>query len=159
LDARIRIPGSKSLTNRAYVLAALSAESTRIQRPLDSRDSRLMLDALRALGADWQLGETEVIVHPLGSSTGEDTVASGNAGTVARFTPALAALGTRSVHFDGDPAIRRRPMAPLLRALTELGVDIEHHEDGGVPFTVHGKGGIQGGTVELDSEASSQFLS
>src|SRR5699024_9466910 len=110
-------------------------------------------------GADWQLGETEVIVHPLGSSTGEDTVALGNAGTVARFTPALAALGTRSVHFDGDPAIRRRPMAPLLRALTELGVDIEHHEDGGVPFTVHGKGGIQGGTVELDSEASSQFLS
>jgi len=174
LDARIRIPGSKSLTNRAYVLAALAAEPTRILRPLDSRDTRLMLRALRALGADYELGDTAVDVHPLSESAGEgsaasaasadkdmgaETVTLGNAGTVARFTPAVAALGTRSVHFDGDPAIRRRPIGPLLRALTDIGVDIDTADNAGLPFTVHGTGSLPGGTVELDSSASSQFLS
>src|SRR5699024_322320 len=136
-----------------------SSEPTRILRPLDSRDTRLMLGALRALGADYQLGDTAVDVHPLSSSAGSDTVALGNAGTVARFTPALAALGTKNVHFDGDPAIRRRPIGPLLRALTHIGVDIAPAGDPGLPFTVHGTGGLPGGTAELDSAASSQFLS
>lgn len=159
LDARIRIPGSKSLTNRAYVLAALSHAPTRVLWPLDSRDTRLMLGALAALGADSRPTEDGLVLNPLSSTTGCDTVELGNAGTVTRFTPALAALGDHDVRFDGDAAIRQRPLAPLLRALADIGVDINHDDRAAPPFTVHGSGGLPGGTVRLDSSASSQFLS
>ncbi|WAL68040.1 3-phosphoshikimate 1-carboxyvinyltransferase [Amycolatopsis cynarae] len=160
LEASVRVPGSKSITNRAYVLAALSAEPTLVRRPLDSRDARLMLGALTALGATTEPGGEDVLVRPMApSGTDPVSVALGNAGTVARFTPALAGLGSRPVLFDGDEAIRRRPIAPLLRALTELGVDIDDGGRGAPPFTVRGHGGIAGGKVELDSRASSQFLS
>lgn len=159
LDARIRIPGSKSLTNRAYVLAALSHESTWVREPLDSRDTRLMLAALAALGAGSQHTDTGIVLNPLSSTAAEGTVELGNAGTVARFTPALAALGDHNVRFDGDTAIRQRPIAPLLRALADIGVDIDHDGRAAPPFTVHGAAGITGGTVDLDSSASSQFLS
>ncbi|SFB23535.1 3-phosphoshikimate 1-carboxyvinyltransferase [Amycolatopsis marina] len=166
VDASIRVPGSKSITNRAFVLAALSAGPTLIREPLDSRDARLMLDALTAMGARCERVAEGVRVHPV--TTGAETaatpgetveVAMGNAGTVARFTPALAALGTHDVRFDGDAAIRRRPVGPLLRALAELGADIDDDGRGAPPFIVHGRGGLPGGSVELDSSASSQFLS
>ncbi|HJQ45471.1 MAG TPA: 3-phosphoshikimate 1-carboxyvinyltransferase [Amycolatopsis sp.] len=160
LDATVRIPGSKSITNRAFVLAALSAEPTLVRAPLDSRDARLMLGALSALGGSWEQAGDNVLVRPLvPEGTEPVTVALGNAGTVTRFTPALAGLGSRPVTFDGDEAIRRRPIAPLLTALRELGVDIDDEGRGAPPFTVRGHGGIAGGTVELDSSASSQFLS
>jgi len=159
LDATVRVPGSKSITNRAFVLAALSAGETLVRNPLDSRDARLMLGALDALGAASHAVSDGVRVQPMTDGDGEVEVALGNAGTVARFTPPLAALGSRTVHFDGDPAIRRRPVAPLLQALTDLGADIDDGGRGTVPFTVRGRGGLAGGTVELDSSASSQFLS
>lgn len=163
VDAGIRVPGSKSITNRAFVLAALSAGPTLVREPLESRDARLMLDALTALGARCEHVPDGVRVHPVtrGSSTVGDTVdvSMGNAGTVARFTPALAALGARAVRFDGDEAIRRRPVGPLLRALAELGAEIDDDGRGAPPFVVHGRGGLPGGTVDLDSSASSQFLS
>ncbi|TWH19834.1 3-phosphoshikimate 1-carboxyvinyltransferase [Prauserella rugosa] len=161
VDATVRVPGSKSITNRAYVLAALSSGSTLVRRPLDSRDARLMEGALTALGAPVEHVDGGVRVGPLASGAGEAHVDLGNAGTVARFTPALAALGDRTVRFDGDAAIRRRPLSPLLGALRDLGADIE--DEGGTPgappFTVRGRGGLAGGEVELDSSASSQFLS
>ncbi|HVV09985.1 MAG TPA: 3-phosphoshikimate 1-carboxyvinyltransferase [Amycolatopsis sp.] len=160
LDATVGVPGSKSITNRAYVLAALSAGPTLVRKPLDSRDARLMLGAITALGGAYEPAGENVLVQPLlpeGDEPG--MVVLGNAGTVARFTPALAGLGRRPVLFDGDEAIRRRPIAPLLRALSELGVDIEDEGRGAPPFTVRGHGGISGGKVELDSSASSQFLS
>ncbi|MGH3516927.1 MAG: 3-phosphoshikimate 1-carboxyvinyltransferase, partial [Haloechinothrix sp.] len=104
-----------------------------------------------------------VLLRPLSHGTGQKgalrSVVLGNAGTVARFTPALATLGTDAVHFDGDEAIRRRPIAPLLGALTDLGAEIDDEGRGAPPFTVHGHGGLPGGPVEMDSSASSQFLS
>ena len=163
LEARVRVPGSKSITNRAYVLAALAAAPTRVRAPLDSRDARLMLGALATLGARSESTADGVLVHPLGatgSGRGEPvTVGLGNAGTVARFTPALAALGFAPVVFDGDEAIRRRPIGPLLKALRSLGARIDDDGRDAPPFTVHGEGGLRGGRVDLDSSASSQFLS
>jgi 3-phosphoshikimate 1-carboxyvinyltransferase len=160
LGASVRVPGSKSITNRAYVLAALSDSPTLVRRPLDSRDARLMLGALSALGGSHEVTGDDVLVRPLTPHGTEPvSVALGNAGTVARFTPALAGLGSRPVLFDGDEAIRRRPIAPLLHALSELGLDIDDDGRGAPPFTVRGHGGIGGGKVELDSSASSQFLS
>ncbi len=159
IDAAVRVPGSKSITNRAFVLAALSSGDTLVRDPLDSRDARLMLSALDRLGADSETLPHGVRLRPLTRGDGDVTVALGNAGTVARFTPPLAALGARSVHFDGDPAIRRRPVGPLLRALVALGADIDDDGRGTVPFTVRGHGGLAGGDVDIDSSASSQFLS
>ncbi|GLY70152.1 3-phosphoshikimate 1-carboxyvinyltransferase [Amycolatopsis taiwanensis] len=160
LDATVEIPGSKSITNRAYVLAALSSGPTLVRAPLDSRDAGLMLGALSALGATHETTEDGVVVQPLARRSAEPaSVVLGNAGTVARFTPALAGLGSAPVHFDGDEAIRQRPISPLLVALRELGADIDDGGRGAPPFTVRGHGGIAGGKVELDSSASSQFLS
>lgn len=160
VDATVRVPGSKSITNRAFVLAALSAAPTAVRHPLDSRDARLMLGALSALGARSEPIADGVRVHPLGAPESDEvSVVLGNAGTVARFTPALATLGSATVHFDGDEAIRRRPIAPLLNALAELGADIDDGGRGAPPFTVCGHGGLRGGAVDLDSSASSQFLS
>ncbi|PXY19301.1 3-phosphoshikimate 1-carboxyvinyltransferase [Prauserella muralis] len=159
LDAAVRVPGSKSITNRAYVLAALSAGPTLVRDPLDSRDARLMLGALDRLGAASEQTADGVRVQPLTQGEGEVSIALGNAGTVARFTPALATLGSRTVHFDGDEAIRRRPIGPLLGALTALGADIADGGRAAPPFTVRGHGGLAGGAVEIDSSASSQFLS
>jgi 3-phosphoshikimate 1-carboxyvinyltransferase len=163
LEGSARVPGSKSITNRAYLLAALSAAGTLVRAPLDSRDTRLMLSALTALGGGYELTGDGILVHPLDRMTAEGdepgAVELGNAGTVARFTPALAGLGTRPIRFDGDDAIRRRPIAPLLRALTDVGIEIDDDGRGAPPFTVRGRGGIPGGVVSLDSSASSQFLS
>lgn len=163
IDAEVRVPGSKSITNRAFLLAALATAPTVVRHPLDSRDARLMLGALSALGATSEAQEDGVLVRPLDRASdpasGDVSVALGNAGTVARFTPALATLGSANVHFDGDEAIRRRPIAPLLTALRDLGADIDDGGRGAPPFTVRGHGGLRGGVVELDSSASSQFLS
>ncbi|OZM70865.1 3-phosphoshikimate 1-carboxyvinyltransferase [Amycolatopsis antarctica] len=159
VNGRVRVPGSKSITNRAYVLAALAGSPTLVRDPLVSRDTRLMLAAIGALGGGHAETGADVRVTPVSAGRGTAGIALGNAGTVARFTPALAALGTREVRFDGDEAIRRRPLAPLLGALTGLGADIDDGGRGAPPFTVRGRGGLRGGAVELDSSASSQFLS
>ncbi|MFF0149562.1 3-phosphoshikimate 1-carboxyvinyltransferase [Amycolatopsis sulphurea] len=162
LDATVRVPGSKSITNRAYVLSALATAPTRVRVPLDSRDTRLMLSALATLGARSEETADGFLVHPLdaaGVRGDEVTVTMGNAGTVARFTPALASLGNVPVRFDGDEAIRRRPIGPLLTALRRVGARIDDEGRGAPPFTVHGDGGLRGGKVDLDSSASSQFLS
>jgi len=156
LQATVRVPGSKSITNRAFLLAALTDTGTRVRHPLDSRDARLMLGALSALGARSERVEDGVLVHPRRNGEPEVTVELGNAGTVARFVPPVAAIGTQRVRFDGDEALYRRPIAPLLAALRKLGATIDGD---GLPFTVHGSGGLRGGLVELDSSASSQFLS
>ncbi|MBA0128268.1 3-phosphoshikimate 1-carboxyvinyltransferase [Haloechinothrix sp. YIM 98757] len=161
VDATVRVPGSKSITNRAYVLAALSSTATLVRHPLDSRDARLMTDALGVLGARSEHTDTGVRIHPLEPRRCPDPaeIALGNSGTVARFTPPLAALGPATVRFDGDPPLRRRPMAGVLRALRDLGVDIDDGGDPAPPFTVRGAGSVRGGVVDVDASASSQFLS
>lgn len=167
LDAVVRLPGSKSLTNRYLVIAALAGEQSRLRRPLRSRDSLLMAEALRRLGAgvrdvpsaDAPDGDPDWLVEPLSGAGGEPVqVDVGLAGTVMRFLPPVAALSGRTVHFDGDERIRLRPVAPLLQALRQLDVRVED-TDGFFPVTVHGARTLTGGEVTIDASASSQFLS
>ncbi len=172
--ATVAIPGSKSLTNRALILAAQATGPSRIVAPLRSRDTELMAAGLRALGVgidsnpatdstdadsthtsrpapatdDW-------LVTP-GPLTGPALIDCGLAGTVMRFLPALAATATGEIVVDGDEAARRRPMATVLDALRDLGARID---GGALPFTVHGTGALRGGTVRIDASASSQFVS
>ncbi len=159
LDAVIRLPGSKSLTNRVLVLAALARDSSRLHRPLRSRDTLLMVDALRALGTgieDTSDGGWKVTPGPVRPAPWIDC---GLAGNVMRFVPPVAALGVGATGFDGDEAARRRPMAPLLQALRSLGVDIDDGGRAALPLTVHGHGFVRGGAVTLDASPSSQFVS
>lgn len=159
--ARVVIPGSKSMTNRALVLAALSEHPTVISRPLTSRDSGLMAAAIAELGADVRQSDEQWLVTPARQAgPGRDVrVDVGNAGTVLRFVPPLAALTTANVEFAGDARIAQRPVAPLLTALRELGASISDGGRGAAPFTVHGRGAIPGGAVTIDASSSSQLVS
>lgn len=164
VDATVTVPGSKSLTNRYLVLAALAQASSRLRAPLHSRDTELMAAALAALGTiveevpgagafgpDWMVTPRRL--------RGPADVDCGLAGTVMRFVPPVAALASGPVRFDGDPAARRRPMAPVITALRELGVATDDEGAGRLPFTVHGQGGVRGGRLRIDASASSQFVS
>ena len=164
IDAVVALPGSKSLTNRFLVLAALANGTSRLRRPLRSRDTLLMAQALRTLGAGIDdgttdsLGRADWIVTPA-SLRGGGTVDCGLAGTVMRFLPPVAALCSGPVAFDGDEYARKRPMGPVLESLRALGARIDDDGRGTLPFTVHGEGRMPGGTVTLDASASSQFVS
>ncbi|MGF1431094.1 3-phosphoshikimate 1-carboxyvinyltransferase [Kitasatospora sp. LaBMicrA B282] len=169
IDATVTVPGSKSVTNRALVLAALAAEPGWVRRPLRSRDSQLMADGLRALGVGIEErvnndcggtggGEAWRII-PAQRLAGPATIDVGNAGTVMRFLPPLAALADGPVHFDGDPRSHERPQHGVIDSLRALGARIEDGGRGGFPLTVHGTGALEGGIVELDASASSQFVS
>lgn len=162
VHATVTVPGSKSQTNRALVLAALATlgSSTRgvstISGGLRSRDTDLMIGALQTLGVAVEGAGSELTIS--GGIAPQDgaVVDCGLAGTVLRFVPPVAALGTTTVGFDGDEQARVRPIAPLLDALRGLGVDIDGD---GLPFSVRGSGSVAGGTVEIDASASSQFVS
>ncbi|GGG57912.1 3-phosphoshikimate 1-carboxyvinyltransferase 1 [Kocuria dechangensis] len=164
--ASLTVPGSKSLTNRYLLLAALADGPCRLRSPLHSRDSRLMVEALRALGARVEEVEgagdfgPDLVVTPASwDDTEPVTVDCGLAGTVMRFVPPVAALGRRAVTFDGDPGARVRPMGPVVEALRGLGLRVEDEGRGRLPFTVHGAGGVRGGELVIDATASSQFVS
>jgi 3-phosphoshikimate 1-carboxyvinyltransferase len=159
LDARVVLPGSKSLTNRYLVLAALATDVSLLRAPLRSRDTELMARALRTLGTDVEdVGDGDWLVTP-GPLVGGGEVDCGLAGNVMRFVPPLAGLADGPVRFDGDPEARRRPMAPVLAALRALGVRVDDEGAAGLPFTVHGAGRVRGGEVTIDASASSQFVS
>lgn len=159
VDATIDLPGSKSLTNRFLVLAARAGGVSRLRSPLRSRDTLLMAQALRELGAEVDdVDGDDWLVTP-GQVTGAAAIDCGLAGTVMRFVPPLAALAHGPVAFDGDPHARTRPMGPALEALRTLGVSIDDEGRGMMPFTVRGTGSVRGGTVTLDASASSQFIS
>jgi len=164
IAATVALPGSKSLTNRYLVLAALANGTSRLRRPLRSRDTLLMASGLRSLGAsvtdlpgsdplydDW-------LIAPA-SLTGGATVDCGLAGTVMRFLPPMAALANGPVAFDGDARARNRPMAPMIEALRALGARVSDDGRGTLPFTVEGSGRMPGGAVTLDASESSQFIS
>ncbi|MEU5386821.1 3-phosphoshikimate 1-carboxyvinyltransferase [Kitasatospora cineracea] len=169
VDATVTIPGSKSATNRALVLAALADGPGWVRRPLRSRDSQLMADGLRALGvtveetvnaASGGTGGGEAWrVIPAERLRGPAHVDVGNAGTVMRFLPPLATLADGPVHFDGDPRSHERPQHGVIDALRALGARIEDGGRGGFPLTVHGTGALDGGAVEVDASSSSQFVS
>ncbi len=154
MHATVTLPGSKSITNRALVLAALADGPSTITGALRSRDTNLMIGALRALGADISGDGDTLVVTPAPLHAG--TVDCGLAGTVMRFLPPLAALATGEVHFDGDAQARVRPLRTILDALRELGADITGDT---LPFTVRGAGGLRGGPVTIDASGSSQFVS
>ncbi|GFG60951.1 3-phosphoshikimate 1-carboxyvinyltransferase [Mycolicibacterium murale] len=160
VHATVAIPGSKSLTNRTLILAALAAAqgqgTSTISGALRSRDTDLMIGALQTLGLTVEGDLAELTVSGGLSPADGATIDCGLAGTVLRFVPPLAALSTASVVFDGDEYARKRPIAPLLGALQSLGVDIDADA---MPFRVAGGGAVKGGTVEIDASASSQFVS
>lgn len=162
INATITIPGSKSVTNRALILAAISQTTSRLRRPLSSRDTDLMVKGLRSLGCkieelktpegfDYQITPAKLM--------GPTQIDVGNAGTVMRFLPPIAALATGLIHFDGDARSHERPLAPVITALEQLGISIEHGNKYRLPLTINGSGKITGGVIEIDASASSQFVS
>jgi 3-phosphoshikimate 1-carboxyvinyltransferase len=158
VDAAVSLPGSKSITNRALVLAALAPGPSRLVAPLRSRDTGLMVGALRALGARLDDDGADLVVTASvdRQATGELRIELGNAGTVARFVPAVCALTNATVVLDGDARIRERPVGPLVAALRALGARIDGD---GAPLVVHGSGHLDGGAVRVDARQSSQFVS
>jgi 3-phosphoshikimate 1-carboxyvinyltransferase len=166
VDISVVIPGSKSVTNRALILAAQAKSPSTLRRPLVSRDSELMVAGLRSLGigieektavVDGQ-EELQWLVTPA-PLLGGVRIDVGNAGTVMRFLPPLAALATGEVIFDGDPRSYERPLAPVIKALEGLGVVIDHEDRYSLPLKLHGTGKIGGGNITIDASESSQFLS
>lgn len=158
ISKAINIPGSKSLTNRWLLLAAIANTPSRINLPLKARDTELMAAALRSLGTAVEVDGDAWVVTP-GEFTGNTEVDCGLAGTVMRFVPPVAALVDGTVRFDGDPGARVRPMSAVIDALRSLGAQITDDGRGTLPFVVHGNGFMPGGKVQLDASASSQFIS
>jgi 3-phosphoshikimate 1-carboxyvinyltransferase len=158
VDAVVTLPGSKSITARALVLAALADGPSRLVRPLRARDTDLMAAGLRALGVDIAEDGADWLVTPQ-PLRGPAEVDAGLAGTILRFLPPVAALTAGPVAFDGDPRLRERPNAGLLAGLRALGVEIADAGRGKAPFTVHGTGRVGGGAVEVDASESSQIVS
>jgi 3-phosphoshikimate 1-carboxyvinyltransferase len=159
VDAVVTLPGSKSLTNRALVLAAIADGPSVVRRALRSRDSTLMAAALTALGSHVDTTGEDWTVTP-GAFDRDATVDCGLAGTVMRFVPPVAALSSGAIAFDGDPHMRTRPIGEVLGALRTLGIDVVSEGAGdALPFTVRGSGSVRGGTVVVDASASSQFIS
>lgn len=161
IRAVVHVPGSKSMTNRALVLAALANRPSRVSGALRSRDTNLMIAALQALGVKINdvstshgSPNTELLVEPA-PLTGT-TIDCGLAGTLMRFLPPVAALADGTVFFDGDLQARTRPMSAVLDGLRALGVRIDGDR---LPFHVHGTSHVAGGTVEIDASDSSQFVS
>ena len=162
INSTVLIPGSKSVTNRALILAALAESPSVLRRPLISRDTTLMKNGLIAMGIGiediYLNGEYQWQISP-NALTGPALIDVGNAGTVMRFLPPVAALATGEISFDGDLRSHERPLAPVIRALEELGVLVEHQGRYSLPMVVNGTGELRGGEIDIDASASSQFLS
>jgi 3-phosphoshikimate 1-carboxyvinyltransferase len=158
VHAEVEVPGSKSQTNRALVLAALATPqgTSTVSGALRSRDTDLMIGALRTLGVSLEGSGTELSVSGAISPAADARIDCGLAGTVLRFVPPVAALGRAVVTFDGDEQARARPIAPLLDGMRGLGVRLDGDA---MPFLVHGEGSVAGGTVHIDASSSSQFVS
>jgi 3-phosphoshikimate 1-carboxyvinyltransferase len=155
ISAQVSIPGSKSLTNRELVLSALASGPSEILNPLESRDSSLMIEALRQLGSEIESTPNSLRITPKPIS-GPAQIDCGLAGTVMRFVPPVAALAMGEVFFDGDLAARSRPMKTTVDSLRALGVQVS---GSGLPFTIHGTGEVLGGELDIDASESSQFVS
>lgn len=162
VNARVRVPGSKSVTNRALVLAALADGPSEIRAPLHARDTALMASALRLMGVgvdevptddgiNWQIRPTENLLSA--------NIDCGLAGTVMRFLPPLSVLAEGPVRFDGDPRARVRPMATIIDAIRQLGVEVDDSARNTLPFTVKATGKVEANEVTIDASASSQFIS
>jgi 3-phosphoshikimate 1-carboxyvinyltransferase len=155
LAATISLPGSKSLNNRELILSALASKPTTLLGSLVSRDSSLMIEALKKLGTKIEVSGTTVVITP-NALSGPAVIDCGLAGTVMRFVPALASLASGQIEFDGDVAARKRPMKTTIDSLRALGVSVTGES---LPFSIQGHGVVEGGSIEIDASASSQFVS
>ncbi|OIQ72225.1 3-phosphoshikimate 1-carboxyvinyltransferase [mine drainage metagenome] len=158
INAALKIPGSKSVTNRALILAALADGTSHLHRPLRSRDTLLMAAGLRSLGVKVEDADSGWQITP-GQLRGPAQVDVGNAGTVMRFLPPVAALAHGSIRFDGDPRSHERPIGPMLSGLRAIGANIIDDGRNAMPITIEGTGSLRGGEVSIDASASSQFVS
>jgi 3-phosphoshikimate 1-carboxyvinyltransferase len=158
VNGRVTVPGSKSISNRALILAAIADGPSTLSGLLAARDTSLMRSALVALGVGISERDGLVTVTP-GSLKGPASVDCGLAGTVMRFVPPVAALADGIISFDGDPYARERPMDVILGALRTLGVQLDDQGTGRMPYAVNGSGSVRGGKVTLDASGSSQFVS
>ena len=158
VSSKVTIPGSKSVTNRALILAAQADSPSILRRPLISRDSELMSAGLQAMGISISGDDDAWTVKPA-QLHGPARVDVGNAGTVMRFLPPLAALAQGDISFDGDPRSYERPLGPVIKALEELGIEIDHEGRYSLPMVIRAHGSIPGGELTIDASASSQFLS
>lgn len=160
LQGRVALPGSKSVTNRALLLAALARGTSRLSGVLRSDDTRHMTVALRRMGVTiTDIDDTTLDVTSTGSLLPPDgPLFLGNAGTAMRFLTAALATISGTVVVDGDEHMRKRPIGPLTAALRSLGVDAED-TNGCPPVTLHGTGGFAGTVVEIDGRLSSQYVS
>ena len=159
ISAIVEIPGSKSVTNRALILAAISSSPSLLRKPLHSRDSALMIAGLKALGTqikELANGDLEITPKPF---IGNASIDVGNAGTVMRFLPPVAALANGEIKFDGDPRSHERPLGPVIAALENLGVAIEHENRYSLPLVIKASGKLRGGEIDIDASTSSQFIS
>ena len=179
VDAHVTIPGSKSVTNRALILAAQAKSPSILRKPLVSRDSELMSAGLVAMGVAIEDKGDYWIVTPPARLSGPAHIDVGNAGTVMRFLPPLAALAYGDITFDGDPRSYERPIGPVIKALEELGAEIDHGQRYSLPMVIKAHGNLGGGNLGggnlgggnlgggslgetnlvIDASASSQFLS
>lgn len=157
--ASVTLPGSKSMTARALVLAATAQAPGELLAPLRARDTTLMAAGLRALGIGIDDSDSDRWIVEPAPLHGPAAIDVGLAGTVMRFLPPVAALAVGRVSFDGDAHARRRPLAPLLAALQDLGVRLTAAPSGGLPLVIDGSGEVEGGTVTIDASTSSQFVS
>lgn len=156
LHTTILVPGSKSATARAYLLAALADGTSELAGALDARDARLMRTALETLGSRFvDSADGSVRITPPDDFSGGGTIACGLSGTVMRFVPPVAALAPGVTSFIGDPGAEHRPVAPLLAALHDLGVGVSGDR---LPFEITGASSVAGGEVALDSSGSSQYI-
>ncbi|MBT8798265.1 3-phosphoshikimate 1-carboxyvinyltransferase [Microbacterium flavum] len=163
--ATVEMPGSKSLTNRKLVLAALADSPSTLSAPLHSDDSDRMIDALRGLGTEIEelpgTGRfgTDLRITPPATFRGDVTIDCGQAGTVMRFIAPLAGLAEGDVTITAHASALHRPMGEMIKALRTIGADIDDGGNWSLPFTVRGRGHIRGGEVTIDASSSSQFVS
>ncbi|MFI5777761.1 3-phosphoshikimate 1-carboxyvinyltransferase [Nocardia sp. NPDC051570] len=155
VHATVTLPGSKSITNRALILAALADRPSTLTGALRSRDTDLMIAALRTMGTGIA-GDADTLTVTPAATLGSATVDCGLAGTIMRFLPSVATLAHGDIAFFGDEQARLRPLHIILDALRSLGVEIDGNS---LPFVVHGTGSLRGGSVTIDASGSSQFVS
>ena len=165
LHATVTVPGSKSLTNRELILAALADAPSRLIAPLHSDDSARMIDALRSLGVGIELVEgnglygDDIEVTPVWPLRGDTVVDCGQAGTVMRFVAGLGGFARGDVTLTAHESALHRPMGAMITALRDVGVDIDDGGHWALPFIIRGHGHVRGGEVTIDASASSQFVS
>lgn len=163
VNGQVQVPGSKSMTNRALILGSLSTVPTEIVNPLESRDSTLMIDALRALGTQVEANDSgQLLVMPnqvpIDTSTPR-TIDVGLSGTTMRFVPPRAALSSGEINFDGDSQAYVRPMGPLLEAMSSIGIQVMPPGADSLPFRIRADEAVRGGEVRIDASTSSQLIS